>query len=121
MSVTPLSTELDALPPPRSEFVVAVYGFKDLTGQRKPSDTVADILAGGGYYSEILSGIVGAEGQVLHTSSQPLQSKGSGTLAAAQTDAMAGLMKAIADLVVRDVPLLPVQSATERLDTKNGQ
>lgn len=52
MSVTPLSTELDALPPPRSEFVVAVYGFKDLTGQRKPSDTVADmstaVTQGGG-------------------------------------------------------------------------
>lgn len=43
MAVTPLSTELDALPPPRSEFVVAVYGFKDLTGQRKPSDTIADL------------------------------------------------------------------------------
>ncbi len=28
-------------------------------------DTVADILAGGGYYSEILSGIVGPQGQVL--------------------------------------------------------
>ncbi len=65
--------------------------------------------------------LIGAEGQVLRTSSQPLQSKGSGTLAAAQTDAMAGLMKAIADLVVRDVPLLPAQSATERLDAKNGQ
>ncbi len=43
MAVTPLSTELDALPPPRSEFVVAVYGFRDLTGQRKPSDTIADL------------------------------------------------------------------------------
>ena len=31
----------------------------------KRGDTVADILAGGGYYSEILSGIVGANGQVL--------------------------------------------------------
>ena len=28
-------------------------------------DTVADILAGGGYYSEILSGIVGPQGKVL--------------------------------------------------------
>ena len=28
-------------------------------------DTVADLLAGGGYYSEILSGIVGPEGTVL--------------------------------------------------------
>ena len=31
----------------------------------KRGDTVADILAGGGYYSEILSGIVGPNGQVL--------------------------------------------------------
>jgi len=31
----------------------------------KRGDTVADILAGGGYYSEILAGIVGADGQVL--------------------------------------------------------
>jgi curli production assembly/transport component CsgG len=43
MALTPLSTELEALPPPRSEFVVAVYGFRDLTGQRKPSDTIADL------------------------------------------------------------------------------
>ncbi len=43
MAITPLSTELEALPPPRSEFVVAVYGFRDLTGQRKPSDTIADL------------------------------------------------------------------------------
>ena len=43
MAVTPLSMELESLPPPRSEFVVAVYGFKDLTGQRKPSDTIADL------------------------------------------------------------------------------
>lgn len=33
--------------------------------QFKRGDTVADILAGGGYYSEILSGIVGAQGKVL--------------------------------------------------------
>ena len=31
----------------------------------KRGDTVADILAGGGYYSEILSGIVGPNGKVL--------------------------------------------------------
>ena len=31
----------------------------------KAGDTVADILAGGGYYSEILSGIVGPGGKVL--------------------------------------------------------
>ncbi|QIL19714.1 class I SAM-dependent methyltransferase [Thermomonas sp. HDW16] len=31
----------------------------------KRGDTVADILAGGGYYSEILSGIVGSSGKVL--------------------------------------------------------
>lgn len=31
----------------------------------KRGDTVADILAGGGYYSEILSGIVGPTGKVL--------------------------------------------------------
>ena len=43
MALTPLSTELEALPPPRSEFVVAVYGFRDLTGQRKPNDTIADL------------------------------------------------------------------------------
>lgn len=43
VAATPVSAELDALPPPRSEFVVAVYGFKDLTGQRKASDTVAEL------------------------------------------------------------------------------
>jgi curli production assembly/transport component CsgG len=43
IAVTPISNELEALPAPKSEFVVAVYGFKDLTGQRKPSDTVADL------------------------------------------------------------------------------
>lgn len=42
-AVTPVSGELEALPPARSEFVVAVYGFKDLTGQRKPSETIADL------------------------------------------------------------------------------
>lgn len=31
----------------------------------RPGDTVADLLAGGGYYSEILSGIVGPGGKVL--------------------------------------------------------
>jgi curli production assembly/transport component CsgG len=52
MAFTPLSSELEALPPPRSEFVVAVYGFRDLTGQRKPNDTIADmstaVTQGGG-------------------------------------------------------------------------
>lgn len=43
LAVTPISHDLESLPPPRSEFVVAVYGFKDLTGQRKPSDTIADL------------------------------------------------------------------------------
>ncbi|NDP64169.1 CsgG/HfaB family protein [Polaromonas sp.] len=43
LAVTPISQDLESLPPPRSEFVVAVYGFKDLTGQRKPSDTIADL------------------------------------------------------------------------------
>jgi predicted methyltransferase len=38
--------------------VLALAGFDR-------GDTVADVLAGGGYYSEILSGIVGPEGQVL--------------------------------------------------------
>src|SRR5688500_4284393 len=38
--------------------VLALAGFK-------AGDTVADILAGSGYYSEILSGIVGPQGQVL--------------------------------------------------------
>ena len=31
----------------------------------KRGDTVADILSGGGYYAEILSGIVGADGMTL--------------------------------------------------------
>ena len=43
LAVTPISTDLASLPAPRSEFVVAVYGFRDLTGQRKPSDTIADL------------------------------------------------------------------------------
>ena len=64
--------------------------------------------------------LIGAEGQALHTSNQALQSKGSGTQAAAQTDAMADMMKAVADLVARDVAQVPA-SATERLDAKNGQ
>ena len=38
--------------------VLALAGFK-------AGDTVADILAGSGYYSEILSGVVGPQGQVL--------------------------------------------------------
>ena len=38
--------------------VLALAGFG-------PGDTVADIFGGGGYYSEILSGVVGADGQVL--------------------------------------------------------
>lgn len=38
--------------------VLALAGFER-------GDTVADVLAGGGYYSEILAGIVGQEGQVL--------------------------------------------------------
>ena len=38
--------------------VLALGGFKR-------GDTVADLLAGGGYYSEILSGIVGPSGKVL--------------------------------------------------------
>jgi predicted methyltransferase len=38
--------------------VLALAGFKR-------GDTVADILAGGGYYSEILAGIVGPRGKVL--------------------------------------------------------
>ena len=38
--------------------VLALAGFQ-------AGDTVADILAGGGYYSEILSGIVGPQGNVL--------------------------------------------------------
>lgn len=64
--------------------------------------------------------LIGAEGQALRTSSQALQSKGSGTQAAAQTDAMAGMMKAVAALLARDVPLVPA-SATERLDTQHRQ
>jgi predicted methyltransferase len=38
--------------------VLALAGFER-------GDTVADVFAGGGYYSEILAGIVGPEGQVL--------------------------------------------------------
>lgn len=38
--------------------VLALAGFER-------GDTVADVLAGGGYYSEILAGIVGPDGQVL--------------------------------------------------------
>jgi predicted methyltransferase len=38
--------------------VLALAGFER-------GDTVADVFAGGGYYSEILAGIVGSEGQVL--------------------------------------------------------
>lgn len=34
-------------------------------GKFKRGDTIADVLAGGGYYSEILAGIVGAQGKVL--------------------------------------------------------
>lgn len=64
--------------------------------------------------------VISSGGQVLSTRSEPLQNKGSGTGAAAQTDAMAGLVKAIAALVARDVPSLPA-SATERLDAKHGQ
>lgn len=64
--------------------------------------------------------LIGAEGQALRTSSQALQSTGSGSQAAAQTDAMASMMKAVADLVARDVPLLPA-SATERLDAQHRQ
>ena len=64
--------------------------------------------------------VISPGGQVLNTRSEPLQNKGSGTGAAAQTDAMAGLVKAIAALVARDVPSLPA-SATERLDAKHGQ
>ena len=39
------------------EEVLAVAGFK-------PGDHIADVFGGGGYYSEILSGLVGAHGQV---------------------------------------------------------
>jgi uncharacterized lipoprotein YmbA len=74
--------------------------------------------------------LLGEDGQVLRTSSQPLQHKGSGTGAAAQTDAMAGLMKDLAGVVAREVPLLPAarpaaaaaaSSSAERLDAKNAQ
>ena len=69
------------------------------------------------------------DGRVLRTSSAPVQSKGSGTNAAAQSDAMAGLMKAVAALVARDAPALPAltagsaaaSSARERLDAQNTQ
>lgn len=46
----------DARDRPRE--VLGLAGFR-------PGDTVADIFGGGGYYSEILSGVVGADGQVL--------------------------------------------------------
>lgn len=73
--------------------------------------------------------LLGDDGRVLGTSSHPLQSTGGGTGAAAQTDAMAGLMKALAELVIREVPSLPPArpaaaarpSAAERLDAQNPQ
>lgn len=36
-----------------------------------PGDTIADIFGGGGYYSEILASIVGADGQVLLVNNAP--------------------------------------------------
>ncbi len=48
----------------RPEAVLALAGF----GR---GDTIADIFGGGGYYSEIMSGIVGAKGKVLLINNQP--------------------------------------------------
>lgn len=42
-ALTPMTSELEHLPPPGAQFTVAVYGFRDLTGQRKPSETIADL------------------------------------------------------------------------------
>lgn len=42
--VTPAANEFSTLPPPKNgPLVVAVYGFEDKTGQRKPSDRLANI------------------------------------------------------------------------------
>lgn len=42
--VKPAATEFDSLPPPKNgQMVAAVYGFEDKTGQRKPSDRLANI------------------------------------------------------------------------------
>lgn len=48
----------------------------------KHGDTVADLLAGGGYYSEILSGIVGPNGKVLLVNNPGYEAFGGKTLAA---------------------------------------
>lgn len=44
--------------------VLAFAGFK-------PGTTIADIFGGGGYYSELLSGVVGAQGRVLLVNNPP--------------------------------------------------
>jgi predicted methyltransferase len=54
--------ERDARDQPAS--VLSFAGFK-------AGDRIADIFGGGGYYSEILSGIVGADGQVLLINNKP--------------------------------------------------
>lgn len=52
LAYTPLSADLENLPAAKQPLVVGVYGFRDLTGQKKPSETVADmstaVTQGGG-------------------------------------------------------------------------
>lgn len=60
------------------------------------------------------------DGQALRTGSQRLDNTGSGTGAAAQTDAMAGLMKALAEALAREVPLLPAPPAAARAAVSGG-
>lgn len=48
----------------RPEEVLGLAGFRR-------GDTIADIFGGGGYYSEVLSGIVGPDGQVLLVNNAP--------------------------------------------------
>ena len=44
-----------------------VLAFADV----KPGMVVADIFAGGGYYTELISGVVGPTGKVLHVNNMP--------------------------------------------------
>ena len=41
VTTAPMVNELDILKPPKRKVTVAVYKFGDLTGQRKPSDSLA--------------------------------------------------------------------------------
>ena len=41
ITTTPMVDKLEVLPPPQRKVTIAVYKFGDLTGQRKPSDSLA--------------------------------------------------------------------------------